>query len=513
MATESTQELLLAAPVAAALEQLDGALNRDFGVSVALATARGVLVYPDQHSARLPKDDVVRRLCSKVAANKAQGNISFENGGAAYAVPVADGGKVLGALIGYSTNGKKDAVQAGAEHERFSALLAPIASMIADSSSKEAVLGDLSDELAHKYEEVTLVYELVGAMEVQKGFHPELDGIFTTIIDRSDLDVLIVFRPRLKRRRMHCSPQVRKELTAENRAALYKMESRARAIVLESGEPWVVNELWKDDRFSHISGVCSHAMSVPIEVSRDEVGVMTVIRGAGKERFFMGDVTLISTIAKQIAIVIRNARLFSEVRSLFLNLVKSLISIVEAKHKYTKGHSERVHVISCFLGKKLGLKRHAREVLHWASLFHDVGKISVPDAILNKPGTLTDEEFAVIKRHPVVGSEVLSHIEQLHEALPAIRHHHERIDGSGYPDGLKGDEVPLAARIIAVADVYDALTSTRSYRPAMPVSKALEIMRQEEGRHFDPRVLRLFLEKHGEILQVLHSAGSTAMAV
>jgi HD-GYP domain-containing protein (c-di-GMP phosphodiesterase class II) len=512
MATESTQELTLAAPVAAALERLDRALKRDFDVSLALATIDGEVVYPDKASALLPADDVVRLLCSEVAADGAGDGIPRENVGAAYAVPVADGGKVLGALIGYSTNGR-DALQAGAQDERLTALLAPIASMIADSSLKEIALGNLSDELAHKYEEVTLVYELVGSMEVKKGFHLELDSIFRTVIDRSDLDVLIVFQPRLKRRRMHCSPQLRKELTAENRAALYKMEAGVRAIVLQSGEPWVANELWKDDRFSHMARVCSHAMSVPIEVTRDEVGVMTVMRGAGKERFFMGDVTLISTIAKQIAIVIRNARLFSEVRSLFLNLVKSLISIVEAKHKYTKGHSERVHAISCYLGKKLGLKRHAREVLHWASLFHDVGKISVPDAILNKPGTLTEEEFAVIKRHPVVGSEVLSHIEQLHEALPAIRHHHERMDGSGYPDGLKGDEVPLAARIIAVADVYDALTSTRSYRPAMPVSKALELMREEEGRHFDPRVLRLFLEKHDEILQVLHSASSTAMAV
>jgi len=512
MVTESMEKLMLTAHVTEALERLDGALKRDFDVSLALATVDGAIVYPEPDSARLPADDVVRRLCAEVAADGAGNSISFENGSAAYAVPVSDGGKVLGALIGYRTNGK-DAIRAGAQQERLAALLGPIALMIADSSLKERVLGDLSDQLAHSYEEMTLVYELVGAMEVKKGSHLELDTIFSTVIDRLDLDVLIVFRPPLKRRRMHCSPQLSKELTAENRAALYKMESHARAIVLGSGEPWVANELGKDERFSHIARVCSHVMSVPIEVSRDEVGVMTVIRGAGKERFFMGDVKLISTIAKQIAIVIRNARLFGEVRSLFLNLVKSLISIVEAKHKYTKGHSERVHVISCFLGKKLGLKRHAREVLHWASLFHDVGKISVPDAILNKPGTLTDEEFAIIKRHPVVGSEVLSHIEQLREALPAIRHHHERMDGSGYPDGLRGDQVPLAARIIAVADVYDALTSTRSYRPAMPVSKALEIMREGEGKHFDPRVLRLFLEKHDEIVQTLHSASSTAMAV
>lgn len=227
----------------------------------------------------------------------------------------------------------------------------------------------------------------------------------------------------------------------------------------------------------------------------------------------MGDVKLISALAKQVAIVTRNARLFREVRSLFLNLVKSLISIVEAKHKYTKGHSERVHIISCFLGKQLGLRKSAREVLHWASLFHDVGKISVPDAVLNKPGKLTEEEFVTIKQHPVVGYNVLSHIEQLHDSLPGIRHHHEKLDGSGYPDGLKGNDIPLAARIIAVADVYDALTSTRSYRPAMPADKALEIMREGSGKHFDPRVLQVFLRRHHEITRMIDSARATAAAV
>jgi HD-GYP domain-containing protein (c-di-GMP phosphodiesterase class II) len=142
-----------------------------------------------------------------------------------------------------------------------------------------------------------------------------------------------------------------------------------------------------------------------------------------------------------------------------------------------------------------------------------VGKISVPDAILNKPGKLTEEEFDSIKQHPVVGYNVLSHIEQLREALPGIRHHHEKLDGSGYPDGLKGDEIPLAAKIIAVADVYDALTSSRSYRPAMSVDKALAILHEGEGNHFDPRVLGVFVRKHGDIARMLETADGAAVAV
>ena len=512
MGLEPEQELILTPPTAQALALLDGALKANFGISIALMTTKGEIVYPGSDSAPFAENATLRQLCSKVAVGGEGANIPIGSEGAAHVVPVWDAHNLLGTLIGYPTNGKPPSpVQV--EKPDVLGILRAFAAMAAEISAKDVAIESLADELARRYEDLTLVYELAGNMEISKTLESSLENIFKAALVHIELDFLIVFHPLRKRRKMHCSAQGKGRPTREQRAALYRLESHARATVLRSGEPWVMNDLHKDARFSHLRDICSHVLCVPVTVSDVGVGAITAVKRFGKERFFMGDVKLISALSKQVAIVVKNAHLFSNVRSLFLNLVKSLISIVEAKHKYTRGHSERVNKISCFLGKPLGLGRHAREVLHWASLFHDVGKISVPDAILNKPGKLTEEEFDAIKQHPVVGYNVLSHIEQLREALPGIRHHHEKLDGSGYPDGLKGDEIPLMAKIIAVADVYDALTSSRSYRPAMSISKALAIMHDGEGKHFDSRVLRMFVQKHGEMMRKLDSPSGAAVAV
>jgi len=502
-------KLTLAPSIAHALAELDEGLQRDYGVSVALAAADGSVVYRGRNGVRLPDGVFARDTVSQLANRTDRKTIGFRNGDNAVIVPLVDGRRVLGALIGYRANGHP----ARDRRLNVSSVLSPVAAMIVESATRNLEVENLTDELARRYEELSFVYELGSNMELGRAIEFSLDKTFKAAVARLGIDVLIPFRPLAKRRRMYYASKIRQALTREHRAALYELESRARAMVLKSGEPWVMNDLSDDEQFAHVRGICAHVLSVPVKVSEEETGVITVMRRFEKERFFMGDVKLISALGKQAAIIMRNTRLFREIRSLFLNLVKSLISIVEAKHKYTRGHSERVNKISCTLAKYLGLRSHTREVLHWASLFHDVGKISVPDAILNKTDALTESEFDLIKQHPVVGYKVLSHIEQLREALPGIRHHHEKMDGSGYPDGLKGDEIPLVAKIIAVADVYDALTSSRSYRPAIPTEEALEIMRQGEGKYFDPRVLKVFLQKHDEIIQLLHAPNEALVAV
>jgi HD-GYP domain-containing protein (c-di-GMP phosphodiesterase class II) len=510
MELESQQELTLSPTIAEALAQLDGALKANMGMSIALMNSAGERLYPEADPAEVAEESALRKLCSQVAAEEGEASADFGDQGTAHAVPVSDTHDMLGALIGYPTNGKTPPPAESTEAEVLG-ILRGLATVTAELSAKDAAIDSLADELDRRYEDLTLVYDLAGNMEIGSGLEASLERIFNAALAHMDLGIIIVFNPLTQRRKMHHLTENGYKPTRKERAALYELEAHARATVLSSGESWCVNGLDGDPVFSHLQNICSHVLCVPVQVSGVGAGAITAIKLCGKERFFMGDVKLISALARQVAIVIRNARLFSEVRSLFLNLVKSLISIVEAKHKYTRGHSERVNRISCFLGKHLGLRRHALEVLHWASLFHDVGKISVPDAILNKPGKLTDEEFDAIKQHPAVGFNVLSHIEQLREALPGIRHHHEKLDGSGYPDGLSGDEIPLMAKIIAVADVYDALTSSRSYRPAMSIDKALAIMHEGDGTHFDPRVLKIFVRKHDDIAQMLVPVESAAV--
>lgn len=158
------------------------------------------------------------------------------------------------------------------------------------------------------------------------------------------------------------------------------------------------------------------------------------------------------------------------------SMVRSFVKAVEAKDPYTAGHSERVMQYSVWLGEAIGLGAYELRVLELGTLVHDVGKIGIPDAILTKPGKLTDEEFDIIKKHPEWGEQIIHHIGLFNECLPIVRSHHERLDGRGYPDGLKGDEISVLVRISSIADIFDAMTSTRAYRQGMDVDKVLQIM-------------------------------------
>ncbi|MDI6784551.1 MAG: HD-GYP domain-containing protein, partial [bacterium] len=183
-----------------------------------------------------------------------------------------------------------------------------------------------------------------------------------------------------------------------------------------------------------------------------------------------------------------------------LQAVLSLAKVVEFKDPYTRGHSERVKEYALAIAQQLGLSRKEIDELSYAALLHDIGKISVSSAILNKRDRLTPEEYRIIYQHPVVGEIIVRDIELLTNVAPAIRHHHERFDGNmigvdypGYPDGLSGENIPLVARILAVADVFDAMTSDRPYRLAVPKDKAVAEMNSKAGSQFDPKIITAFL--------------------
>jgi HD-GYP domain-containing protein (c-di-GMP phosphodiesterase class II) len=181
-----------------------------------------------------------------------------------------------------------------------------------------------------------------------------------------------------------------------------------------------------------------------------------------------------------------------ELRASYMATVRALANAVEARDAYTGKHAERVAAYGVELAKASGLDVTANQQVEFGFLLHDVGKVAVPDAILFKPEPLTDEEYALIARHPVIGAEILRDVTFLGEAKLVVRHHHERWDGAGYPDGLHGDDIPLAARVFAVADTLDALTTDRPYRPAVGWIEAREVIRANAGTQFDPAVVRAF---------------------
>ena len=190
----------------------------------------------------------------------------------------------------------------------------------------------------------------------------------------------------------------------------------------------------------------------------------------------------------------------------YLESIEALRFTVEAKDNYTKGHSDRVSEYSMLIGKEIGLSNEELKKLRIGGLFHDIGKIGVPDNILLKTDKLTDEEYSEIKNHPSIGKHILSSASIFSDIIPIVYHHHEKYDGTGYPGKLKGEEIPLLARIAAIADTFDAMTSKRSYRDALSLSTAKDEIKRCSGTQFDPKLVEAFLNvyehKYNEILEI-----------
>lgn len=192
------------------------------------------------------------------------------------------------------------------------------------------------------------------------------------------------------------------------------------------------------------------------------------------------------------------AKKTAQLESLSLHVVHTLAKTIDAKDAYTNGHSERVASYSREIARRYGYDEDMQEEVYVMGLLHDVGKIGVPDTVINKPGRLTDEEYDMIKTHPAVGAEILATVSEMPALVTGARWHHERYDGKGYPDGLKGEEIPEEARIIAVADAYDAMTSHRSYRDIIPQDHVKSEIEKGMGTQFDEKFARIMLEMIAE---------------
>jgi len=205
------------------------------------------------------------------------------------------------------------------------------------------------------------------------------------------------------------------------------------------------------------------------------------------------DTRLMETVAGFVGAFIDNAALFAAQHGLFLGTIETLAASIDAKDQYTAGHSRRVSLLAWQLAVRVGFDEEQAERVRICGLVHDVGKIGVPESVLCKAGKLTPEEFALIKRHPEIGHRILKDLPQFDDVLPGVMHHHERWDGGGYPHGLKGDQIPLVARILALADTFDAMSSNRSYRPALSRDRVIDEFRRCAGGQFDPDLVAPFI--------------------
>ncbi|MFQ5592052.1 MAG: HD-GYP domain-containing protein [Phycisphaerae bacterium] len=241
-------------------------------------------------------------------------------------------------------------------------------------------------------------------------------------------------------------------------------------------------------------GRIAEIMVGPIFAGEAFVCAILLTRGTSVHAFCSSDMLLLESLTTFCGDLIRIHRLGHELRDMSLATVLSLVNAVDQKDQYTSGHSLRVGYYATLLGRSLGLGVQELQMLQWSALLHDVGKIGIRDEVLKKQGKLTKEEMDHIKEHPVRSFIVVRQVPQLADALAGVHYHHEHYDGSGYPEGLVGEEIPLQARIIQIADVFDALTSSRSYRRAYDWSTALAVMESEAGKTVDPHLQRVFAD-------------------
>ena len=276
--------------------------------------------------------------------------------------------------------------------------------------------------------------------------------------------------------------------------------------VAQHGKPLIVNSPEKDPRF--FKGVdertefkTRNIICVPVKVKEKIIGVLEVINKQKKGRFNKEDLSLLTSLADQVAIALDNSRLYQELEEMFFQTAESLADAIEKRDPYTGGHTQRVTLYSQSIAKFLQLKPLERKWLKIASVLHDIGKIGIEDHILKKPERLSPEEFNMIKRHSDMGAEIIEHIRQLRESIPGVKYHHEQVNGKGYPDGLRGEEIPILAKIVAVADTYDAMTTDRPYRKAMEKEAAIEELRRCSGTQLDKEVVEAFIQAYqrGEI--------------
>jgi HD-GYP domain-containing protein (c-di-GMP phosphodiesterase class II) len=254
-----------------------------------------------------------------------------------------------------------------------------------------------------------------------------------------------------------------------------------------------IEDLENDKHFSKIKIIrrrIKQLLIIPIIVEDKVIGIINLENTSLNP----DTIDLLRSFSEGAAVAINNARLYQKIQDSYFEIVKALAQAIEAKDPYTHGHSERVMQYTVQVAQKLGLPKKEIDSLRYAAILHDIGKIGVRGIVLNNPNGLSSEEYDEIKKHPLVGEGIIKPIELLQSIRPLIRHHHEWYNGKGYPDGLSGENIPLDARILAVADAYDAMKSDRPYRKALTEEAAIQEFKRGSGTQFEPKIVEVFLE-------------------
>lgn len=364
-----------------------------------------------------------------------------------------------------------------------------IGAAIADEIAAKRELDSMALELSERYEELHLVYAIDKQVQQLEPGADLFQKLLQSWAEHMDADVAAFVKPgeNLCVHATNLSAPIHNLdlVLVEMRGDLYRFTHSARA-------PIVINDVADPRRAYIFTDLPFKLLCCPVIHDRSVVAILVLANHLAKPDFSNSDRKLGELLANQLSGLSKMYGMLAETRQFNDQMANALIEAVEAKDPYTRGHSERVHHITMQIGEALNLGTRDTEDLFWGSLLHDVGKIGIPDAVLCKPGRLTADEFTFIKVHPERSYEILRHIDRLKGAVPGARHHQEKYDGTGYPHGLKGNDIPLHARIIAVADTYDSITSSRAYRAGRSHEVAMAEIARVAGSQLDPAIIKVF---------------------
>ncbi|MHC4265554.1 MAG: HD-GYP domain-containing protein [Planctomycetota bacterium] len=380
-----------------------------------------------------------------------------------------------------------------------------------ESKATDEQIELVSTELAQVYEELVLLHKLSTNMHLT-----EADGNFLQMSCDSLTDIVNV---------EGIAILLKKTIDGQNRlnlaagSGLIDIDELAAAVLhdrlieeIQNGKEALLDSEvdspfkydWPDNirniivvpLFSKDKGAISNSDEIKSQTS--VLGFLVAINRLDKQDFDSTDIKLFTSVAGSCAVFIENGRLFKDLKDLFIGSLRALTNSIDAKDQYTRGHSERVAFISKWIADQLVerslLDKDEVSKIYLAGLLHDIGKMGITEAVLRKNGKLTDSEMYCIKTHPSVGASILSEIKQMRDIVPGVLCHHEREDGQGYPNGIKGGQIPLVSKIISLADSFDAMTSRRTYRDAMSVKQAINEIGKGLGTQFDETIGRVFLQ-------------------
>ncbi len=366
-----------------------------------------------------------------------------------------------------------------------------------DSELMEQHLEKLSTELSQCYEQIMLLYNLSTNMNLDQSNATYLQLACDQLTQLVPVEGIAIFLEKKSDSMKRLVLSAGSGLVAFDPMMADILQMHLTAELTAGKEALLDSQVDRPFKYAWPDQV-RNILTVPLGPADKMMGFLVATNIVNKPDFDSTDVKLFNSVANQCAVFIENGRLFSDLKELFIGSLKALTNSIDAKDQYTRGHSERVAMISRWIAEHLREIRPLPEkqihYIYLAGLLHDIGKIGVAETVLRKQGKLTDEERSIILAHPRIGASILSEIPQMRDIIPGVLHHHERYDGQGYPEGLCGEEIPFGARIIALADAFDAMTSRRVYRDAMSIRRALTEVEKGIGSQFDPIVARAFLD-------------------